>query len=193
VLGREPGSDRSGQERNVVSKIEECVGRQTLTDLTERTVRRRPAGVGDDVVAAVGKLSEALEWVERARGRLYDLHQMIGRADFLFEEAADELDAAGHSRWADVVRHEVVGRNVLEGRWTFQVVEEFDALYWDCVRQVEAAVRDDVLDGARHIFEAELKEARRSHGRRFHEARPLELRPDEHDRPPGEHALRPPR
>jgi hypothetical protein len=49
----------------------------------------------DDVVAAVGKPGEALEWVERARGRLYDLHQLIGRADFLFEEAADELEPAG--------------------------------------------------------------------------------------------------
>src|SRR5690606_3294937 len=36
---------------------------------------RRPAGVDDDTVAAVGKLGEALEWVERARGRLYDFHQ----------------------------------------------------------------------------------------------------------------------
>ena len=129
--------------------------------------------INDDVVAAVGKLGEALEWVERARGRLYDLHQLIGRADFLFEEAADELEAAGQARWADHIRREVVGRNVIEGRWTFQVVEEFDDIYWSGVREVEEAVRRDLTDGRRHAFEAQLKEQRRTAGRRFHEADPV--------------------
>ena len=39
-----------------------------------------PDGASDALVAAVGKVSEALEWVERARGRLYDFHQMMGHA-----------------------------------------------------------------------------------------------------------------
>src|SRR6478752_9248298 len=87
----------------------------------EHTLARRPVGVDDDIVTAVGKLSEALEWVERARGRLYDFHQMCGHADVLFEEAADELAASGHDAVADEVRTRLVGRNVLEGRWTFKV------------------------------------------------------------------------
>ena len=40
----------------------------------------RPAGVDDATVEATGKLSEALEWVERARGHLYEFHQLMGRA-----------------------------------------------------------------------------------------------------------------
>jgi hypothetical protein len=32
---------------------------------------RRPNGVSDETVEAVGSVSEALEFVERARGRLY--------------------------------------------------------------------------------------------------------------------------
>ena len=36
-----------------------------------------------ETVDAVGKASEALEYVERARGHLYAFHQLIGRADFL--------------------------------------------------------------------------------------------------------------
>ena len=40
-------------------------------------------GKADELLTAVGKLSEAMEWVERARGRLYDFHQMSGRADLL--------------------------------------------------------------------------------------------------------------
>ena len=137
---------------------------------------RRPDGASDETVAAVGKVSEALEWMERARGRLYDFHQMLGRTDVLMGEAADLLDEAGHPAHADLLRTEVVGRNVLDGRWTFQIVEEFDELYDAPVRAAERRVRDEVLQGRRHVFEAELKERRRSTGRAGHEGRP----PDAH-------------
>ncbi len=89
----------------------------------------RPAGVSDATVEAVGKLSEALEWVERARGALYELHQLLGRADLTFGEAVEALRAAGHDDEADLVAGEIVGRNVLPGRWTFAVVEEFEDTY----------------------------------------------------------------
>lgn len=133
---------------------------------------RRPVGLSDEDVAAAGKVGEALEWVARARGRLYDFHQMVGRADLLFGEAAGLLDAAGHATLADHLRSEVVGRNVLDGRWTFQVVEEFDELYHDAAVAAEARVRDELVAGRRHVFESELKEERRTQGRRHHEARP---------------------
>ena len=133
----------------------------------------RPEGVVDETVAAVGKLSEAVEWVERARGRLYDFHQMMGRADFLFGDAADALHEAGHEVEADSVRRDVVGRNVLDGRWTFQMVEEFEDCYYQPVRDAERAIRDRLMDGKRHVFEAELKEQRRTRGRVGHESRPV--------------------
>jgi len=132
----------------------------------------RPDGVTDDEVAAAGKAGEALEWVARARGHLYDFHQMVGRADLLFGEAADLAEGAGHPGLAAHLRDDVVGRNVLDGRWTFQVVEEFDRLYHDAVQAAEARVRDELVGGRRHVFESELKERRRSHGSRHHEARP---------------------
>lgn len=141
-------------------------------DLPADDPHRRPDGVDDDTVAAVGTLTEALEWVERARGHLYDFHQMVGRADELAGQAADELAAAGHTEAAQLLRTQVVGRNVLEGRWTFQVVEEFDAGYWSDLRSAERSVRDELLEGRAHVFESELKESRRTHGRRHHEARP---------------------
>jgi hypothetical protein len=122
----------------------------------------------------VGKLSEALEWVERARGRLYDFHQMMGHADFLVEEAAEGLAGCGHEHLARELRTQIIGRNVLEGRWTFQIVEEFDDLYYGEVVRHERKVRDELLDGRRHIYEAELKEVRRTRGLRGHEATPSE-------------------
>ena len=133
---------------------------------------RRPDGVDDATVEAAGKLSEALEWIERARGHLYSFHQLIGRADFLAEDAADALDEAGQAKLAQLVRSEIVGRNVLHGRWTFQIVEDFDDGYWEPLREVERSVRDELLGGRRHVYEAEMKERRRSHGRPRHESRP---------------------
>ena len=146
-----------------------------MPDLTPPDeAHQRPDGVGDDVIEATGKLSEALEWIERARGRLYDLHQMIGRADFYVGDAAELLDQAGHAELAKRLRTEIVGRNVLPGRWTFQVVEEFDEHYWEPVRELERQVREALVAGRRHIYEAELTERRRTHGLPGHESRPDE-------------------
>jgi hypothetical protein len=138
---------------------------------------RRPAGASDATVAAAGKLSEALEWVERARGRLYDFHQMMGRADFLMADAADALSDAGHAELSAHVRQEIVGRNVLDGRWTYQVVEEFEDCYYQPAHDAERRVLDEVLDGRRHVFEAEMKEERRTHGYRRHESEPPRRHP----------------
>ena len=133
---------------------------------------RRPPGASDGTIAATGKLSEGLEWVERARGHLYELHQLLGHADLTFGDAVAALRAAGHDQEADLVAAEVVGRNVLPGRWTFQVVEEFEDTYWEPVREVERQVRQRLVGGRRHVFEAEMKEDRRSGDRAGHEARP---------------------
>lgn len=132
----------------------------------------RPDGVTDATVEATGKLSEALEWIERCRGRLYDFHQMMGRADFLLGDAVDLLRQAGHEEQASRLERDFVGRNVLEGRWTFQIMEEFDDTYWAPLRSEEERVRTELVGGKRHLFEAELKEQRRSRGRPAHEARP---------------------
>lgn len=135
---------------------------------------RRPAGVDDDTVAAVGKLGEAQEWLERARGRLYDFHQLMGRADLLAGEAASMLRDVGHDDLAGAVEEHVVGRNVLEGRWTFQIVEEFDATYYAAFREAVAHVQQQLLGGWSHVYESEMKEERRTQGARHHEHRPTD-------------------
>jgi len=133
---------------------------------------RRPDGVDDATVAAVGKLSEALEMAEEARGHLYAFHRLCGSADLALGEAVDGLRAAGHRRAAELLERELVGRNIIEGRWSYQVVEEYDDTYWSAFRDLEARVRAELMAGRRHIFEAEMKEDRRSHGLRRHEAVP---------------------
>ena len=137
-------------------------------------VHRRPAGVDDATVEALGKLSEALEVVEEARGLLYAFHRRCGTADLALGEAVDQLRDAGHTGLADRIEHELVGRNVIEGRWSFQIVEDYDDHYWSAFRDVERAAREELVAGRRHLFESEMKEDRRSHGRRHHESRPNE-------------------
>jgi hypothetical protein len=132
----------------------------------------RPDGVSDSLVEAVGKAGEALEYIERARGHLYSLHQLIGRADFLFEEAAELLRTSGEDEAARRFEVDIVGRNVLDGRWTFQVVEEFDDTYYRHVTDAVRTLERDHLGGRRHVWEAEMKERRRSTGRPGHEQRP---------------------
>jgi hypothetical protein len=132
----------------------------------------RPDGVDDATVEAVGAVSEALECVERARGALYSFHQLMGHADLLLGEACDNLREAGHKEAADRLESEVVGRNVIHGRWTFQIVEDFDDNYWSVFRDHERQLRDELQQGVRHVFEAEMKERRRTHGKRGHQSRP---------------------
>jgi hypothetical protein len=133
---------------------------------------QRPPGTDDATVEAVGKASEAFEYVERVRGLLFDLHQLMGHADLAFGEAADQLRQAGHDVHADTLDREVVGRNVLDGRWTFQVVEEFEDRYYEPVRDLVRKLEADLMAGRRHVFEAEMKERRRSRGAPGHESRP---------------------
>ncbi len=133
---------------------------------------RRPDGLDDDTVAAVGKVSEAMEWIERARGRLYDFHQLSGHADLLVGQAVEALRDAGHDEQADRLERELVGRNVLDGRWTFQVVEEYDDHYWSVARELAAAVQDELTDGVRHVHEAEMKADRITPGHPRHRPTP---------------------
>jgi hypothetical protein len=125
--------------------------------MTDQASHDRPLGASDATVAAVGKVTEALEWVERARGHLYEFHQLMGHADSTLSDAAAALEEAGHSEQAAQLRTTVIGLDVLDGRWTFQIVEEFDDGYYDRFRAAEAATRDALLEGRRHVFEFELK------------------------------------
>lgn len=134
----------------------------------------RPDGVDDKTVEALGKLSEALEVVEEARGHLYAFHRRCGEADLTLGEAVSLLRDAGHEAVADSIEMELVGRNIIEGRWSFQVVEEYDSGYYAVFQEHERSARNAMVDGRPHLFEAEMKERRRTKGRHHHEATPGE-------------------
>lgn len=119
-------------------------------------LRARPDGMSDATVAALGKLSEALETVEYARGQLYDFHRRSGTADRLLQDAVAELADAGHPELAEELNRTLVGRNVLPGMWTFQVVEHYEEQYWSVFRELAERIRT-TLGAPKHLYEAEMK------------------------------------
>lgn len=135
---------------------------------------QRPEGVSDLTVEALGKLSEALEVVENARGLLYNFHRLTGTADLNLSEAEKLFRKAGHTEIADRLVSDIIGRNVIEGRWTFQIVEDYDDNYYSEFKSFEKEARDTLVEGKRHLFEAEMKEDRRTKGKKHHEALPPE-------------------
>ncbi|MBT1621965.1 hypothetical protein KK101_04615 [Curtobacterium flaccumfaciens pv. oortii] len=134
-----------------------------------------PEGVSDATVEALGTLSAAVEVIEHARGLLYGFHRLTGTADLNLGEAVEQLRKAGHTELADRIDTELVGRNVIAGRWTFQVVEDYDDGYYALAKELERTARDELVQGRRHLFEAGMKEDRRTDGRRHHEATPSDL------------------
>ena len=133
---------------------------------------RRPDGIDDATVEALGKLSEALEAAEVARGHLYTFHRLSGTTDLTLGDAVAQLRDAGHTEIADRIDRELVGRNVIPGHWTFQIVEAYDDRYYATFKELEQAARDELVGGRRHLYEAEMKEERRTHGAPGHEATP---------------------
>jgi hypothetical protein len=121
-------------------------------------------------VEALGKISEALEAAERARGHLYSFHQLSGTADLTLQEGVAKLREAGHVTLADEIHAVLVGRNVLPDRWTFQIVEEYDDGYWSVFREYENKARQSLADGRRHVYEARMKADERA-GKTFDRGR----------------------
>jgi hypothetical protein len=130
--------------------------------------QRADSDVDTPTAEAVGRISEALETTERARGHLYSFHQLTGTADLQLGDGCDLLREAGHHELAARIERELVGRNVLEDRWTFQIVEDYDDGYWATFRTLEAEVRNALTHGVRHVHEARMKEVRRTHGHGAH-------------------------
>jgi hypothetical protein len=124
----------------------------------------RPEGLDDGAVAALGKLSEALEVVEQARGFLYGFHRLSGTADRTLQEAVGLFRDSGQHEFADELETALVGRDIIHGCWSFQLVEEYDSAYWQVFRAAEQRARARLGDAAPHVFEAEMKQREQSGG-----------------------------
>ncbi|MFF0483180.1 hypothetical protein [Streptomyces sp. NPDC004435] len=133
-----------------------------------------PEGVDEKTVRALGALSKALETTERARGHLYGFHQLTGTADFELGDAVRQLREAGHEEQAARVERELVGRNVIPGHWTFQIIEAYNDTYYRPFAAMERDIVDELADGRDHLWEARLKTERRTHHHPDHTPTPTD-------------------
>ena len=72
------------------------------------------------------------------------------------------LRAAGHDEIADSIDRDLVGRNVVDDFWTYEIVERYDEQYWSIFRALDADARNRLADGERHGFEARMKRTEQS-------------------------------
>ncbi|MEV7189796.1 hypothetical protein [Kitasatospora sp. NPDC093102] len=126
---------------------------------------RRPPGVDDATVEALGMPVKALEYTERARGHLYAVHHMTGGVDRMLAEAVRMLRQAGHEEQAGLVDRELLGRDVVSGMWTYQLIEAYDRTYYRVFTAVEEQVRQNLAAGRRRLAEAEIQQAARARRR----------------------------
>src|SRR5918998_888143 len=92
--------------------------------------------------------------------------------DGVDDATVEALRKAGHGDIADRIDRELVGRNVLPGHWTFQIMEEYDDGYWSLFRELERTAREELAGGVRHLYEARLKQSERTAGLDGHAAQP---------------------
>ena len=62
--------------------------------------------------------------------------------------------------------------------WSFQMVEAFDDGFYARTKGLHQRIIDELTNGQRHVFEAEMKELRRTRGREGHEAKPADVEGD---------------
>jgi hypothetical protein len=141
-------------------------------------VHPRPADSSDATVDAVGQISAAFEVVVNARGFLYGFHRMSGEADLALQDAVAALRSAGHADLADEIDQVLVGRDVVPGRWTFELVEAYDEHYFQVFQAVDALVRERLSDGRPHVYEAEMKQREQRSGAGAHS--PIDTDADTH-------------
>lgn len=125
--------------------------------MSEETHDVDPADVAttipEPVLQAAGRVEVAAEWVERAFGSLLAAHHEVGRAQRHLLDAAQALADAGREDLAERARA-TAALDATEGRWTYQMVDEFRTHLLAPVRDLDAAVRDELTHGVRHCREA---------------------------------------
>lgn len=119
--------------------------------------RARPDGMSDAAVEALGKVSAALEIVEEARGFLYAFHRRCGTADLNLQDAVSALRDAGLDDLAVEFDEVLVGRDLFDGKWSFQVVEAYDEHYYEVWKAMEQRSREVAGVADKHVYEAEMK------------------------------------
>ncbi|MEF8852462.1 MAG: hypothetical protein V5A44_04890 [Haloarculaceae archaeon] len=105
-------------------------------------------------VEALHEVELGVEWLHRAHGKLVGFHHNTGHAMEHLAAAEGLLRESGHEEVADAVRDAYLPRGVIdEDRWSYDVVESFEAGFMDDVTDLAERARREVADGRSHVAE----------------------------------------
>jgi hypothetical protein len=113
----------------------------------------------DDERTALHELQLGVEGLHRAYGHLLAFHHAIGRSMDHFAAAEPRLRAAGHTAHADAIRDRHLPAGVIDDRWSYELVEAFEAGFFEDVTAFESAVRADIAGGQAHVAERAQQQA----------------------------------
>jgi len=114
----------------------------------------------DLAVTACHEVELGLEWLQRAQGHLLEFHHATGHAMDHLAEAERLLRACGETELANDLRDEHLPAGVVDGdRWSYDLVEEFQAGVLADVRGFERTARERLADGRRHPAERRQERA----------------------------------
>ena len=81
-----------------------------------------------------------------------------GQADLELQQALEHLREAGHRALADEIDQVLVGRDVVPGPWTYQIVESYDRTYYDIWKAApRSPMAERLADGTPHLAESSMK------------------------------------
>jgi len=105
-------------------------------------------------VEALHEVELGVEWLRRAHGKLLEFHHNTGHAMEHLAEAEELLRESRHEDLADEIRDRHLPRGVVdEDRWSYDVLESFEADFMTELTAFEEFARMDLADGRRHVAE----------------------------------------
>jgi len=130
-----------------------------------RTDDQRLPEVSEREREALHRVELGLEWLRRAHGDLVGFHHKTGHAMDHLARAEAVLRDCGHEGLADRLRDDCLPLGAVEDRWTYDLLEEFEAGFMSRIEAVEERTREQLADGQRHVAERHQQRAWRERAR----------------------------
>lgn len=112
-----------------------------------------PTEFGEAARDALHSVELGLEWLQRAHGNLLEFHHGIGHGMNHLDDAEAKLRDCGHEELADRLRDDYLPRGPIDGRWTYELVEDFEAEFLDDLAELDRRAHEAIADGERHLAE----------------------------------------
>lgn len=122
-------------------------------------------GITEQERQAVHDVEVGTEWLQRAHGHLLAFHHAVGHGMDRFDVAEQALRSEGHEPLANALRDDLLPRGVVDDSWSYGVVEAYQEGLLDATQGFERRMRDELVDGERHVAERLQRRRRRENAR----------------------------